>query len=619
MTTLLKYLIAILVALPLIAQCQPLADEDSRIAGMYVGGSGLLVSYIYIKPDLTFEFRLYGDLYNGNGCTGQLTPLGANFFLANSISLYSPPNQRDVFNTGRDSISITFIDAENISPIALVNVRVECKSDTLTGSADKNGQFKLVNSLLQKISAFFPGYKRIEDTIHDHSLLGDSIVYRLSEVNFGYIKLENERWLIQNDSLIKTLDDTLNYNYVLKKSAFPSSNEPYFANSDNGNYVIEMIPTHAYGNKGTGNVYRIIEGEKRQLLWSVGWFAQNVSIANDGLHLIRLEPWGSDVEQFSDVALEFYRKNHLLKRYKSKEILGDTSTVTKDIGHYRHTAYKSSIPIGLSNENKTFTLVQTDKSVNVFDILSGHLIDKSFDALAFRNRTELNAHKSNQSKMLSLKLLKQTPALQAFQKDFRITDIRFVGGSIAGLHLNENRKWKDAFKDWKGTFVPHKEYSVPIEANIIFATSDDQTVHVDLQPMQIIYAMDEITLTDPGFDSLDISGIRMRAAGNRLHWESKEVREYMQLLERYNEPSAPLDSWVFFIVDTPRGSVSFYHPMGSDIYICNTGLLNVDYWKSLYLQKLNVVDSSEKVYYQPLKTYCLVLDNKGNMRFLQAK
>lgn len=609
----LRYLIVILIGLPLIAQDRPQNEPDESIAGFYSSSTGLTVSFIHIKPDLTFEYRVYGDLFSGNGNIGRLTPMGGNYYMANSFPQLHT-YQRWIFDTGSDSITITVIDEDSsILESGTGNIFV---NDTLIFRTDKIGNFKLPKRRIRTVRTYFPGYVDVEDTLGSE-LWVDSIVYQIDQKSINDIPIENERWLIKNDSIIGMWNDTLNYSDVHEKTAFPSANETYTVKSGNGVYAIEMIPTYAYGNEGKGNVYQIKAGQGKKLMWSINWFAQNVSLANDGIHLIRLEPWGSDLEKFSDIALEFYRKDQLLNSYRVNDILKDTSTVIKDIGHYRHTAHKGSIQTGLIDEKKTFTIVHTDKRANSFDFTSGELIEESLDLSAFRTQRELRLYKENKAKELSSKMFKQTPAFKVFQQDFKVSG-GLAGGYISGLYLNENRAFEDAFKDWRGKFVPHKEYPVPVQVNITFTTSDSQIVNVDILPNQLLEAIDEIAATITGFDSLHVNGIRLRAAGNRLHWNSKEAEAYMQLLEKNNEASAPLKSWVYFIVDTPKGAVSFYHPMGSNLYICNYGLLNVDYWKKLYLQKRNLEDTEQKVYYEPLTTYCAVFDKSGDIRFLKT-
>ncbi|MEL6823080.1 MAG: hypothetical protein AAFP70_15075, partial [Calditrichota bacterium] len=347
MHSLFRYIIILAVILTTTAQAPLKNEADSSIPGLYSAGFALIGSYIYIKPDLTFEYRVYGDLYNGNGNIGQLTPLGDNYFLANSFPQWHT-HQRWIFDTGSDSMMITVID-EDSSTFGWVNMYVTCNNETYTGHTDKNGNFKLPKCLLQTVRTSFPGYVDVEDTL-GLDLKGDSIVYQINQKGKNDTPIKNERWLIQNDSLVIMLKDSLKYNYVYEKTAYPSANEAYTVMSENGNYAIEMLPNHAYGNEGAGNVYQLKNGQEQGLLWSVNWFAPNVSLANDGNHLIRLEPWGSDLEKFSDVAVEFYQKDQLLNRYHVNDILEDTSNVVIEaIGHYRHTACQSSIQAGLSN------------------------------------------------------------------------------------------------------------------------------------------------------------------------------------------------------------------------------------------------------------------------------
>lgn len=80
--------------------------------------------------------------------------------------------------------------------------------------------------------------------------------------------------------------------------------------------MIEMVPFSSYGEQGNGKVYLASDTAKNHPIWEINWYAFNIFLSDDGEHLVRFGPWGSDINNYSDLAIAFYRKSKLQKNIK---------------------------------------------------------------------------------------------------------------------------------------------------------------------------------------------------------------------------------------------------------------------------------------------------------------
>ena len=66
-------------------------------------------------------------------------------------------------------------------------------------------------------------------------------------------------------------------------------------------------------------------------LWVIDWYAFAVFPASDGVHLVRLGPWASSLDQ---LALAFYASGVEIKRYPIRELVADTSRLRRTVSHF---------------------------------------------------------------------------------------------------------------------------------------------------------------------------------------------------------------------------------------------------------------------------------------------
>lgn len=161
---------------------------------------------------------------------------------------------------------------------------------------------------------------------------------------------------------------------VLADTVVP--NKKWKTSSSNGQYFIEMIPRSDYDEEGEGIV---IHYSSDKVLWRVDWYARLVVLSNDGIHLVRFGPWASDQKGLRDLAVAFYERDKLLRRYLVRDLVRNTTKLEYTKSHYFWQANKSSIPQGFSSDNKTFTVVTLDGIAYKFEVSTGYILSRKKD------------------------------------------------------------------------------------------------------------------------------------------------------------------------------------------------------------------------------------------------
>src|SRR5438309_502884 len=67
-------------------------------------------------------------------------------------------------------------------------------------------------------------------------------------------------------------------------------------------------------------------------LWTVDWYAYDVDVASDGVHLVRHGPWtsSSDEEAFS-----FFARGQLVRSYRVKDVLDFPVLMPHSVSHFQ--------------------------------------------------------------------------------------------------------------------------------------------------------------------------------------------------------------------------------------------------------------------------------------------
>lgn len=100
-------------------------------------------------------------------------------------------------------------------------------------------------------------------------------------------------------------------------------------------------------------------------LWTVNWYAYNVLIASDGVHLVRNGPWASSGD---DEAITFFAAEKQVKTYKVSDLVRFIWYLPHSVSHF---VWEKSQE--LDDKNKTYTLETLQKDKFVFDITTGDI------------------------------------------------------------------------------------------------------------------------------------------------------------------------------------------------------------------------------------------------------
>ncbi len=149
--------------------------------------------------------------------------------------------------------------------------------------------------------------------------------------------------------------------------------------SPNQRYFFTMVPQDSgYSDEhpgATGKAYRLQADGDFTLLWRVsGWYAHQLYLSNDGVHLVRIGNWATGCE-LSDkqLAVAFYKQGDLLKKYSTRDLIKQENSIRCSVSHYQWRA-ETEQPQWLGYDNDfyltTIEGVEYRFSLTTGDILS---------------------------------------------------------------------------------------------------------------------------------------------------------------------------------------------------------------------------------------------------------
>ncbi len=211
-------------------------------------------------------------------------------------------------------------------------------------------------------------------------------------------------------------------------------------------------------------------------------------------------------------------------------------------------------------------------------------------------------------------MLEASPTLSPFADLFEVSDLLAGDWHTAGVYLS-------GAPEWSGRFVPKSEVGCPAMARLVFQIGTDEIVHAGLTPQEVLDALREVCGTlfvRELVNGADSGRVRLRAAGDRLHWSTKKVERYRSILRQNGIETPSAKSWMKFILDLRDGAmISLYHPKGSTVFV-------VDYWSfdesrrpgqyvTAICRELGAYDQF------PRDQLCPLVDSEGNLRLLPSK
>jgi hypothetical protein len=227
-----------------------------------------------------------------------------------------------------------------------------------------------------------------------------------------------------------------------------------------------------------------------------------------------------------------------------------------------------------------------------------------------KNVPDIKAERQRASELSAIKLLETQKELSAFSEMFSVSDVRAYYGSSMWLYFSD--------EEWSGDFTPKTALSCSTMAELIFPINTNNVVSVGLSPKQVIDALKDLCDTPFVCDLAGNEGrVRLRAAGDRLHWNTEEIEELILILNNNGINTPPLKSWMHAIIDLPNDKrmISLFHPLESDLYIVGEfDLVKKASWRHEYQEISGMVLDDKSPYID--KKYCPVVDRKGTLRLL---
>lgn len=101
-------------------------------------------------------------------------------------------------------------------------------------------------------------------------------------------------------------------------------------------------------------------------LWIVDWYAYEVFVSSDGVHLIRKGPWASSE---NDETLTFFASGKSIKSYRVKDLVDFVWLLPHSVSHFRW-----DDDFIYDENNKALSLTTRHKDKYRFDITTGEVI-----------------------------------------------------------------------------------------------------------------------------------------------------------------------------------------------------------------------------------------------------
>jgi len=138
--------------------------------------------------------------------------------------------------------------------------------------------------------------------------------------------------------------------------------------------------------------------------------------------------------------------------------------------------------------------------------------------------------------------------------------------SISNIEAPENTSTHGVYfftePEWWATLLPKKSYPFPCQVRAIFQIKDNRKIEATITPHEIETAFD-MCLSHPYvlnyITSNSVTGIRLRITGDRLHWDTPVLQEFLVELKGHKAETNELRNWARIIIDDEKDQLfSFY-------------------------------------------------------------
>jgi hypothetical protein len=104
-------------------------------------------------------------------------------------------------------------------------------------------------------------------------------------------------------------------------------------------------------------------------LWTVNWYAYDVDVASDGIHLVRHGPWASRADQ---EAFSFFANGKLVRTYAISELIDLKFLLPHSVSHFQWSEGGQ-----LDDAALRYAVRTKDSNSFVFDITNGSIVQET--------------------------------------------------------------------------------------------------------------------------------------------------------------------------------------------------------------------------------------------------
>ncbi len=343
----------------------------------------------------------------------------------------------------------------------------------------------------------------------------------------------------------------------------PFPDVPCLITSAGRDYLFKMVPAawkevgqkYIVDRPAFGIAYHLEQdGELKEIWRTSGWYARQGYLSDDGRYFVRFGPWARDLANHTDLAIAFYDNGKLLKQFEVRELVKKLEMLEYSASHYMWNPEVQTKPNGFYNsENPIFHLVTIDQIAYAFDFKTGEIVANERDEKAKGHGVILTEDRIADQKR-GVELLNNSPLKELYEGHFKISDVEAMRGIYSGCSLEG--------KTWTANLKPKKALRHAAEVCVVFPIQGDKMIFASLTPQDMLKAFDlafEHPFVTAKFATGGATRLRMRTQGDRLHWDTPELIEFLTKVTGVKPLDEKLAQWAYFILDAsdPRYT-SFY-------------------------------------------------------------
>ena len=340
----------------------------------------------------------------------------------------------------------------------------------------------------------------------------------------------------------------------------PAAPRPWVATSERGDFFFKMVPPkwkkegdrYVVEREPFGVAYKISEDGDFEEVWRTeGWYTFEGYLSEDGRFFVRFGPWASDQENHTDLAIAFYDRGKLLKEYQVKELIRKPDFLEDSVSHYVWRPAIQTKPNGFYGG--TFHLVMIDKTSYSFNYETGEILIREKDKKAKSNR-EIWAEQEAIANKKGRDLFQASAFSKEFDRHFTISGVKAMRGTYSSCSLEG--------RTWTADLTPKKKLKHDAGICVVFPVVEEEGVVASITPSDIISSIElafEHPFVSQRFRFAEATGIRLRTQGDRLHWDTPELTEFIEKITEAKPKEEDLSHWAYFIIDHEnRSYTSFY-------------------------------------------------------------